>query len=428
MSCKSELLLFCLCLSVPGCTTKLDLGGTSSEEALGPDDVVGVVLGRFDYPAASLQVQAGGTLTRTDAQGRFVVRNAPTRYDVALNRGNASHPFVTQYIGLTTRRPILRLDTGDTSSAAIQMAYPPPTVADTRHVDLGYHADIGTINLSPGPLAGRPGPNWFPLPAGATSADVVVGSLTFLAAAESRPSAFLGYDQATLHLSSGAVATWTPAYRPVDAMSVTGSVAVEDPRQQAYEAYLYVSLAPGGAWAGLNLDAVENQQPWSFLVPKIPGAAWAIEYHAYDIGRAGSGGGAEAHGWALVGEDGTVPAVSLRPPPRPVAPADNATGFGVGSTLAWTGEGVCTVSLQTAGMGDQAILQPSFSFVTDQGTLTMPDTSAFGIALPALETYSWGVACTQSSKPPLAGDPVLLAEDPLASGGNMEIGHTFVTR
>jgi hypothetical protein len=120
--------------------------------------------------------------------------------------------------------------------------------------------------------------------------------------------------------------------------------------------------------------------------------------------------------WARIGADGSVPSVRIPPPPRTGSPPDGTTGFGVGSILTWTGEGVCTVTVLSAGNSD--LPSPSISIVTDQQTATIPDTSALGIRFPPLVTYNWNVSCTETSEPPYGGDPVLLPNDQLASGGD----------
>jgi hypothetical protein len=428
MSHHRALLLASLCVPVCACSPgKLDLGGPTStyQAPIGPDDVVGIVQ-RQDGAPLTVNVLSGTTLTQTDANGRFVLRNAPARYDVsfAAAPGTPPGPEAFVYLGLTTRHPTLTVPTGHgptwsgPPTSSLKVTYPPPTAVETRHLlFLDLPVDVGTVNLDPFPTMNNVGPYPIDMLPGASSADANVASLTFTGQDGVPPANYLGYATASVHLEAGATTSWTPTYAPVDSMTVTGSPTLEDPAQTLFQSYLYASLSkPGetGSWAAVSLDAPAQSPPYSFVVPKVPGISWAIQFNAYGPGGPGSSGGASTWAYALVGSDGTVSPVRIPAPPRTVSPPSGTTGFGFGAVLTWTGEGVCTATVFPA---DTLQTFAWFLIVSNQETATIPDTTALGVTFPPLTTYAWGVSCAQSSLPPLGADPVLLPNDALASGG-----------
>jgi hypothetical protein len=438
----------CIPLSLSACSSgKLDLGGptSTSEEPIGPNDVVGIVQSSEGSPAWAY-VLSGGTLTQTDAQGRFILRNAPAHYDVLLvpnwnpgptsPRAPASQPggqSVSVWLGLTTRHPILFASgfpssapvawgTGGLPFSSLNVTWPPPTVVDTQHLLLYEIPDLGTGGLNPSSdmaTIAMPAQIW--LQPGTSSADAKIASFTFTGPQGAPPANYLGYAATTLHFEVGSTTSWAPTYAPVESMTVTGSPKPDDPSQSQtfFESYLYAQLSDVGAWARVA-PLAETLPPFSFVVPKVPGISWAIQFSA------ALAGGATTWAWARVGSDGTVPPTRIPAQPRPVSPPDGTTGFGTGSVLTWTGEGVCTVFVSSADQADRT--SPALTIVTDQQTATIPDMTPLGVTLPSRVTYRWSETCSQSSAPRLGGDPVLLGDDPLASGGNSAFGPTFVTK
>jgi hypothetical protein len=421
---RALLLLASLGVSLSACSGKnLDLGGP---EPSSPNDVRGIVQSPDGVPL-TVNVMSGDARTTTDAQGRFVLRNLPPRYDVSLAAPPQADagpypvgPFAIVYLGLTTRTPILTVPRPAVTSGlpqaptSLNVTFPKPTSVDTRYLVFDSVPPYGTMNPSPTPTTFQvPGPYGIMLPPGASSIDALVASLTFAGPTATPPSNFLGYATAYLHFEANRATQWSPTFAPVDSMTVLASPTLEDPAQTLYEGYLAMRMSDMGVWAPIA-DPPVSSPPWSYVVPKAPGVTWAILFNAQKPAPT-YGGGAKSWAWARVGSDGTVEPVRIPAAPHAVSPPDATTGFGFGSVLTWTGAGVCTVDVQKDGNYPNPSAE--FFIVSDQQTATIPDTTSLGVTFPRNTTYRWMLECAQSSEPPIGGDPVLLPNDPLASGG-----------
>jgi hypothetical protein len=362
------------------------------------DDVLGTVV---DGSPAGLTVRVGTTTTTTDAWGRFVIRGAPAVYDVAMARNQGARA----YFGLTSRRPLFYTTTRNgPRSSPLNITYPDPTVVNTQWVAF---SDVAVLGSDDNGGLGTPqslqttlywvGDN------GGPTTKVTLTGVAFTAPPSAPPAHYLGYATASFEAQDGVPITWSPPKpTPMTERTVTGT-ATADATQTIYEVYLLVRFSSEGGWAMVNRAGALTQPPYSFIVPNIPGASFAMEYSAYDTGAPGSVGGANSTMSVAIGADGSVPAVTVPAAPAITAPAQGATGFGVGSTIAWTGEGVCVVSLTNYAIPGS----PSIDLVSGTGSATLPDLSALGVSLPKLETYNMVLTCEKTSEP-WAGDPALL--------------------
>ncbi len=116
---------------------------------------------------------------------------------------------------------------------------------------------------------------------------------------------------------------------------------------------------------------------FSGVVPQLAGASYAVVANAYS---SGTGGASIAWKTGLAGGDSAT--LGLLAPPALIAPADGATGVGVGSTLsvAASGGGAVTFLVQRSGQ--------EFAVTTMSTSATIPDLSALGFTLAAATNYT----------------------------------------
>jgi hypothetical protein len=362
--------------------------------ALGPNDVMGMVVsGTGDPgPIAGARVLVAGTLTTTDLQGRFIVRNAPPTYDVIIGLAN----WGDAYFGVTSRTPVLTSQAPNISPsrATISVSYPASTVVDAKR--------IGFIDRGPayGTQEAPPAIPWVSWSQAFSQITTKFLLLEYTTDSFGTPTHYAGMALDTFTLENGGSRAWAPQYGPVSETKVTGSVDTV-PSQTLYEAYLTVSLS-GGAYAPLNREVPLRQPPFTFVVPQIAGASFAAVYSAYDTGKPGSAGGANSIVSVPIGADGTLPHAIVPEAPHPLSPADGATGFAPGTVFTWQGEGTCEVKLWG---GNQGFQPSSIRLVTRAGTVTMPDASTVGVTPLKLTTYGWIVTCWSPDTMP-GVDPV----------------------
>ncbi len=143
-------------------------GGDGSVGAdAGPDSfdptVRGVLKSPAGFPVAGKTVAIGSTAVITDANGEFVITNAPPTYDLLiLYSVQFGTKEVEAYVGLTTRRPTILLDYGDPAgrSTVEGLVNPPEAFPNGSsqiakiafHPSLAYEVDaeqVGETRIAP---------------------------------------------------------------------------------------------------------------------------------------------------------------------------------------------------------------------------------------------------------------------------------------
>jgi hypothetical protein len=242
--------------------------------------------------------------------------------------------------------------------------------------------------------------------------------LAWTADASGVPAHYVGFVRESIAITPSQPVSWSPKLAAVDEITVTGS-AQTGPDQTLYEAYPVIRFGKGLTWAFISNEGPRRTAPWTFVVPKIDGAELGVLWQAFDTGRPGSSGGGSITNLSTIAADGTMAPVTLPSPPLLTAPADNSGDAGPGTTFSWTGDGICTVSLEGAGVS------PHLSLVTRGTSVTMPDLSSIGFTLPKLVHYTWLVDCRQ----PAAGEPDLTENDYMGGGfDGRSVVRTIVTR
>lgn len=363
----------------------------------GPDDVVGVVRGRLGGPVPNAAIASGDAITKTDAWGRFVLRNMPPKYD--LQCGIDGHGEV--YYGLTTRTPTISSeDNGWYNHAPIHLDYSEATSTYSRRLSFTVGDDGSTENIlapSAPPDAVDTTLYW----AGPTPA--LTGtffSLEHDQPASGPPTRYLGYAFAPMHMlpSNQEATIFKPTYSPVTTTSTVTGVARPAPGMGTYNTYLLVHF--GGQYDIVNWDYPSHAVPAEFVVPEVPGASWALQYQAYEGSLGFEGGNSSIV--VPISADGSVPEVDIPVPPKIISPADGATDFGAGSEIAWEGgEGACTVTVFFRNVSW------AIALTTLTSRITMPDLSAVGVPIARRFRYSINVQCSQRANRAPDADPLL---------------------
>jgi hypothetical protein len=416
------------CIPFFGCIARLDLGGPSDAGAdPGSNDVNGVVVSSQGLPVGYISILSGGSVVHADAQGRFVLRSAPPRYDVVIAMqpppwtSDSSNSGIAIYQGLSTRDPVLTSPVNAQGAvvASVVVTYPPEPAGTWKKV-FGSVAPFGSCSGVPwGPVAQSSDKVSCAVPGAATTSNATLAWLGFSVGhvtpdADLTVQHYLAFDRTDLTFQPFETVPWTPRAIPIGEMTVTGSVTT-GPGQTVDEIDVGLRMSSTEGWSLLEMPT--REPPWTALVPRIPGVSFAIWYSASDNGQQGSIGGGGTSALVLVGDDGTVPPVALPPPPRLASPPDGTSGFGSApsaSTLSWQGQGMCHVYL---GPVSTMTALPSFDIYTTESSFTMPDLSPLGTAIPDSTPYFWTVSCSQTSEPGIGGDPVLVPSYGLGTQG-----------
>ncbi|WP_394835099.1 hypothetical protein LVJ94_52235 [Pendulispora rubella] len=382
----------------------------------GPNDVVGVVQGRLGGPVPGATIASGDVIIKTDAWGRFVLRNLPPKYDLQCGIDGQGEV----YYGLTTRNPTIQsYANGWYNRAPIHLDYSEATSTNSRRRSFTVGDDGSTRNIlapSAPPDAVDTSLYW----AGPTPA--LTGrffSLEHDTSTSGPPTRYLGYAFSPMRLlpSNRETTTFKPTYLPITTTSTVTGVARPPPGVSGYETYLLVHF--GGQYDIVNLDHPSHAVPAEFVVPEVPGASWALQYRVYGPGLGFEG--ASSSVIVPISTDGSVPDVDIPVAPKIISPADGAADFGVGSEIAWEGgEGACTVNVFFKGVSW------AISLTTLTSRFTMPDLSAVGVPIARRFQYTINVQCSQRANRPPDADPVLDAARYI--GGQYNLGTSAKSR
>jgi hypothetical protein len=336
-----------------------------------------LVLDQRDQPIPALRVQIDGALVTTDANGRASVPNLSQRYD-AVTRVDS---YVYAYQGLSSRGPTLKLRLASSTAAAssffLELKAEPGTNQELYLV-VGVESEDAQpfVTGSPQSLA----VNWY----GSSSATLSVEA--FLADVDPMTRAVLGYAGYAQHswaAANGMSDTWEPTFSAPPFDTTTIHVDLSAPADTTLVA-AGLLLEPSAGKQGF-FGAVQATRPSiDFLVP-----ATAARYEVYaQVARENDNSSATAHDvTAGARVNLTVPAA-----PAAIAPADSTADVTLDTEFTWSPVTdavyylIATSSLPPA---------PSYFVFTSTPSAHLPDTSALGLELPQVASYSWS-ACSAS--------------------------------
>lgn len=384
-----------------GAQDSSDAGSVEAPEfEAGPNDVVGTVVSSDRAPFPGVRVRIGGSSTTTDGRGRFIIRDVPAKYDVALSWPGKTDDGVVYgtwghfVVGLTTRRIALvgSAQAQPANFVGVGIDYPPPTVVDQHYA---LYATDG-IDTQPFGIGGGDALKeiWFGLgPVSPATRDIVLLAYTTTSGRiDSEPTHFVGVARNTFTLKGtnsfgpAPVETrWAPTLTPV-AEVVATVTATPAPGQTIYAASPIVRIEPSLQWNVAT--GPRRQSPWTLVLPKIPGMHFGTLLVAYDSGKPGSA--ASSAVVPLMADDSMPPITMMAPPVL----ASSTGSLHPGTTISWTGGGgICAVDLQIFSGPNQQ--RPLRIVVRDSSTATVPDLSSIGYAFPPLTTFTLIVTCSQ---------------------------------
>lgn len=348
--------------------------------------VNGTVLGELGegHQGATVAVVGVSGSTTTDSNGKFTISNVASPYALVVVETATSGPVAQVFEGLSTANPtVLPLGAlqgtvtykAGTISGSVSPAVP---TGDTLLV-CAQGVSVRVFGCTTVAAAGTTytlNITW----AQGSSVSVTVRALQRTLDADGYTTNITGSVSSTTTVTNGGTSTLNLSVgTPPSTGTLTGNVNVpagftlEDVYGGAQLSSSYV-LPVFSASSGTGLST-----SFTATVPVFTGASYMLTAAAYP-----STGGAASIAWEQGLTAGGSATLTLPTPPSLTAPANGATGIGVGSTL----------SLASAGGGAATFIltatsQPTVAVTTMSSSITIPDLSAFGVSLPAATSYTW---------------------------------------
>ena len=358
--------------------------------------VNGAVVDAFGNGMAGATVAIQGTTATTDANGAFTIGGVAVPYDLIVKQTSGGTPVAQVFEGLTSASP-----TVNTFVGALGMSAPPMSATISGNlsaaVATGFTAVVcvqSTTTWVQGCTsvgAGSTGYSFTPRWVTGASVPVTVHALEVATDSNAMATGYGRYGTATGTVSNGGTptidVTWgsTPSTGTIaTSVNVPAGFQLEDVYGAAGLASS-TTLPLFSAFNGSGLPSTFNT-----VVPQISSSGFTLAVTAYP----GTTGSAITIGWKSGLMAGSSATLDLPTPPTLTAPADGATGVGVGSTLSLSGTG--------GGAATFLISNPSMAIIvtTTNASITIPDLSSVGMALSSGGTYSWGAIITPSASTP----------------------------
>ena len=340
--------------------------------------VSGRVVGLFDIPLAGAAVGSQGDTAVTGLDGGFTLTGLSVPYDLSV--WNSAAEWVQIYEGLTTDEPLLAPVAGYASPPAIPFGTNIEGTLSGGVIPVGTDQIVtvcvegldgvafGCDTVDPTESAYSISANWV---AGATT-DVRVHALQVELDGAGNPVGYPGYANMDITVSDG-----DAAVADLDLGTALATTAVDVEIDSA----IALSDLIGGVRVGpgltvpvmmINAPAATHEA----LMPVIADATYTFAAHD----------GTMQLGWQA---EVTGPTSTLEVPGQPIliTPADTATG--ITATTDFTAsnptDGPMTF-LWTADVGNLMV-----AVTTMDESQTIPDISAYGLALPGSADFAWEV-------------------------------------
>jgi hypothetical protein len=412
--------------SADGLTSSVEInvlggpGGGSAEEDKGGDlepkclqfDVKGLILNEDGNPIESQGVfilNNPSTLTSSDAQGHFVIKNVTEPYDLAMIEGGLNRVFV--YRGLTRPDPTLYVFTQmDRTRLTPRFAElkgvlhggdgTQPLTNDRGYI--GFASKAVQMALDPDgqnwttAMTALPDPGAYGLKLSWNGPETTTGTLVALEVRLDQntgaPFEYWYAYQPQVTLLSGQPSPLVGPnlmLLPVAGANTQGTINL--PSQYVLlRKYLGLSLEKDVYFFPVFTDLVSLEQPnFKYFVPRIQNGTTQVCVQATDMAPAFAGSYSNTCIDALEAQSSDAH-VEILAAPQPFAPANGANLVGVGSTLAWSPfkGGIHFVQITPS---DVPTTNPSYFIFTAGTSTTIPDLGAAGLGLGD-GTYRWTVA------------------------------------
>ena len=339
-------------------------------------------------PSATVSIQ--GTTATTDANGAFTIGGVAVPYDLIVKQTVTTTDAAQVFEGMTSATPTI-----DPYAGIVALATPLMSATISGNlsaaVATGHTARVcvqatttwmsGCTSVGAGSTSYSFTANWV----SGTSVPVTVQALEIATDSNGMATGYGQYGTATGSVTNSGTptidVTWgsTPSTGTVAAnVNVPAGFQLED----VYGAAGLASSTTLPLFSAFNGSGL----PTSFnaVFPSISTSGNTLVTAAYP---SGTGGGASI-AWKSGLAAGSSATFDLPAPPTQTAPADGATGVGVGSTLSLSGTGGGAVTFLIQG-GSQLI-----AVTTMNASATIPDLSSLGMSLTAAGSYSWQAILT----------------------------------
>ncbi|MEJ2289856.1 MAG: carboxypeptidase-like regulatory domain-containing protein [Deinococcales bacterium] len=346
--------------------------------------VEGTVVDQLQDPVPNATVLVDGHTTSTAADGTFSVANIQPPYDVAVSAPGAL--IVQDFQGLTGASPTL-VDPGAQSlhHASIAGALgTDPFQSNEAGIALptGASPAYGAAMVSNGA-----GPAFGPATVtfgGASNRSTTLYGLRALVDSSGIPTSFTGFGTLQVDLHDGD--TLTGLTIPMAAVG-NGTVSghLDAPSGYSLTSQVFVLLVGGTSTGGIVGVPLAHATPTGTFSGQPVPVASEIRYGV--AGRATDATGNVAMGWGgLASQPGASVAFELPSAATPTAPPDHATNVTSSTTFRWTAlpNGIYIVRLTPTQSGTG----PAIDIMTRNTSLTLPDLSAIGAAIPAGTAYT----------------------------------------
>ena len=344
------------------------------------------VLGR-GVSGATVAIQ--GTTATTDANGAFTIGGVAVPYDLIVKQTSGSTTAAQVFAGLTSGSPQVNpyasvlgvslpmsATINGNLSAAVAAGHTARVCAQSSSTFMSGCATVAAAStaysISAAWLAG-------------SSVSVTLHAIEVATDADGMATGYGRYGTSSGTVTNGGTPTIDVTWGSTPS---TGTIATSVNVPAGFQLKGVYGAAGLASSTTLPLFSAYNGSglPTSFnaVFPSISTSGNTLVTAAYP---SGTGGGASV-AWKSGLAAGSSATFDLPAPPTQTAPADGATGVGVGSTLSLSGTGGGAVTFLIQG-GSQLI-----AVTTMNASATIPDLSSVGMSLTAAGSYSWQAVLT----------------------------------
>jgi hypothetical protein len=341
--------------------------------------VTGKVTAFLGDPLAAVGVLVGDEPAVTSGpDGSFTVHGVAVPYDVTAF--DVPSKTAVKYVGLTTAKPVLTVPNfGASQTGALDGTFSTGAIDSGQRIRVCLEGKTQQVLECETANAGESG---YQMPAvtwwgGGATADVHVRAIGYTAGPDGNPIDFTGLGEADATVAQGTtvVRDLTMGAAPA---KTTISATLNAPLGSTLGAVaLSVMIDPKHAFPIATL-ATAPIAP-SFAAPDVPGATYVV------FATAASAGGDSYLAWDVGLTAGATATPAFRQAPVLLSPAAAATGVTAATKFEVSNPsgGVLTFEFAPISTG------PTFYVVTKETSVTIPDLTSVGLALPAAASYHW---------------------------------------